>query len=102
MRSTYKAPQEGLYFVTSTIVEWIPVFTSEKYFKIITDSLTFCQINKQLKIFAFVIMDNHFHSLVYGEGISDIIKSMKRHTAQEILKCLEEDNKTWVLNQFHF
>ena len=35
MRSRYKIIQEGIYFITSTIIEWLPVFTSEKYFQII-------------------------------------------------------------------
>jgi hypothetical protein len=31
MRSRYKITEkDGVYFVTSTIVEWIPVFTSKK------------------------------------------------------------------------
>ncbi len=102
MRSAYKAPQEGLYFVTSTIIEWIPVFTSERYFKIITDSLSYCQVNKGLKIFAYVILDNHFHLIVYSDGLPGIMKSLKRHTAQKILDSLESDGKTWLLNQFQF
>jgi len=32
MRSRYKIlNNEGLFFITSTTVEWIPVFTSEKF-----------------------------------------------------------------------
>jgi putative transposase len=85
MRSSYKVGQEGLYFITSTIVEWIPVFTSEKYFKIITNSLTHCRVHKQLKIFVYVIMDNHLHMIVYSDNLSSIMKDFKRHTAKEIL-----------------
>ena len=102
MRSMYKAPHEGLYFITSSIVEWISVFTSEKYFKIITDSLSYCQINKQLKIFAYVILDNHFHLITYSDSLPEVMKSFKRYTAQMILYCLQEDNKNWLLNQFQF
>jgi hypothetical protein len=40
MRSSYKIlNKDAAFFVTSTIVEWIPVFTTEKYFKIVTDTM---------------------------------------------------------------
>lgn len=102
MRSSYKVGQEGLYFITSTIIEWLPIFTSEKYFEIITNSLTYCQLHKQLKIFAYVIMDNHIHLITYSDNLSNIIKDFKRHTAKEILVQLNEDKKEWLLNQLHF
>lgn len=87
MRSRYKVIEEKcIYFITSTIAEWIPVFTSEPYFKIIIESLRFCQKNKALKIFVYVIMDNHFHLIVSGEKLSDIISSLKKHTAKKIIE----------------
>jgi hypothetical protein len=40
MRSSYKIlNKDAAFFDTSTIVEWIPVFTTEKYFKIVTDTM---------------------------------------------------------------
>ena len=103
MRSRYKfSIEKGLYFVTSTIVEFIPVFTSEKYFQIIINSFEYCRTNKGIKIFAYVIMDNHFHLLISGENLSDKIRSIKRHTAKEIIEHVKRDNKLWLLNQFKF
>jgi REP element-mobilizing transposase RayT len=88
--------------VTSTIIEFIPVFTSEKYFQIIIDSLKYCRENNGIKIFAYVIMDNHFHLLISSDDLSNKIRSLKRHTAREIIKQAERDNKVWLLNQFKF
>ena len=103
MRSRYKFDiEKGLYFITSTIIEFIPVFTSDKYFQIITDSLNYCRINKEIKIFAYVIIDNHFHLLISGENLSNKIRSLKRHTAKEIIEKAKKDNKQWLLNQFSF
>lgn len=103
MRTRYKILDDtGLYFITSTIVEWIPIFTSEKYFKIMADSISFCRKEKGLKVFAYVIMDNHIHLILNGKNLINIIQSLKRHTAKTILEALKTDNKEWILNQFHF
>ncbi len=102
MRSRYKFDKEkGLYFITSTIVEFISIFTSEKYCKII-DSLLFSREQKDLKIIAYVIMDNHFHAILEAENLSDKIKAIKGFTAREIVKQLEIDNNKWILDQLHF
>ena len=53
MRSRYKvAEQDGLYFITSTIVEWIPVFTNKPYFDLMIQSLGFCRQHKGLQLFS--------------------------------------------------
>jgi len=103
MRTRYRIVEPGsCYFATSTIVEWIPLFTRKPYFDIIIESLKFCRKNKGLKIYAYVIMDNHVHLLISGEYLSNIIKDFKRHTAKELIKALKVDGKQWVLSQFKF
>jgi len=103
MRSKYKIlNKQGLYFVTSTIVEWIPVFTSEKYFNILTDAVEFSQANKELKVFAYVVMDNHFHMILQHENLTNVMKSIKSFTAKQIIEQLHADRKNWLLNQLHY
>ena len=42
MRSRYQIiNNSGVYFITSTIIEWIPVFTKREYFDIIVQSLSY-------------------------------------------------------------
>ena len=61
MRSRYQIiNNSGVYFITSTVIEWIPVFTKREYFDIIVRSLSYCRQNKGLKLFAYVVMDNLF------------------------------------------
>ena len=50
--------QEGIYFVTSTVHQWADVFTRKLYVDIILDSLRFCQENKGLEIYAWVVISN--------------------------------------------
>ena len=46
----------GGYYVTFTVVDWLPVFINESACKIITDSLNFCVKQKALRVNAYVIM----------------------------------------------
>lgn len=103
MRSRYKIVESGnLYFITSTIVEWIPVFTKKGYFDIIVQSLSYCRQNKGLRLFAYVIMDNHIHAIVSSDKLSSIMKDFKSHTAKEIVRAASADSRKWLLNQFEF
>jgi putative transposase len=93
----------NVYFSTSTIVEWLPVFTSDIYFNIIIDSLKYCQRNKGLNLIAYVIMPDHVHlvtSNLEKVNLSDIMRDFKRYTSREISSQLERDNKNFLLEVF--
>ena len=90
MRTRYKIiGSEQIYFITCTIIEWIPVFNRKPFIDVMTNSLTFCRQNKGVKVFAYVIMDNHLHLVVSGTNLSNTIKDFKRHTAREIIKLAQ-------------
>ncbi|MBT7589861.1 MAG: transposase [Candidatus Scalindua sp.] len=105
MRTRYQildSNSNSVYFITSTIVEWIPVFTKQEYFEIIINSLSYCRENKGLKLYAYVILDNHVHLICSADNLTQIIKYFKSHTAREIIKAAEVDRKKWLLNQLEF
>ena len=56
-----------LYFTTSTVIDWVDIFTRASYRHIVVDSLTYCQQAKGLKIYAWVLMSNHLHMVVRRE-----------------------------------
>ena len=60
-----------VYFVTYSIVEWLPVFISESACKIVADSLNFCHQRKNLRIDAFVIMPTHMHAIVFDASFDN-------------------------------
>jgi len=60
-----------IYFVTYSIVEWLPVFVSEQACRIVTDSLNFCRKNKGLCTNAFVIMPTHMHAIVFDRAFDN-------------------------------
>ena len=68
--------QDELHYVTFQIVKWIDIFTRKVYRDIVVVSVKFCQQNKGLEIYAFVIMSNHIHLLIRSDigKLSDTIK----------------------------
>jgi putative transposase len=98
--------QEGVYYLTFTVVNWVDVFTRKRYKDILIDSLIFCQKHKGLKIYAFVIMSNHMHCVLSCKEnkLSDVIRDFKTHTSKTIIKSITdevgESRKEWMLAQF--
>lgn len=100
MRTRYKIlNNEAAYFITSTIVDWIPVFTTEKYYDIMTNAFRYSQKEKSLKLYAYVFLDNHFHIMASAETLSDVIKSVKSFSAKLIIENLKSDNKSVILKK---
>jgi putative transposase len=104
MAHTYRIyDQEGLYFVTFTVHQWVDVFTRKAYADILLDSIRYCQAHKGLRVYAWVLMSNHCHLIVDAEKgkLSDIIRDLKKHTAKEMVAAIEnnaqESRKRWLL-----
>jgi len=47
--------QQGQYSVTFTVHQWVDIFTRPDYVDILLDSVRYCQINKGLHVYAWVI-----------------------------------------------
>lgn len=80
-------PGVALYYVTFTIVKWLPVFIDEAAFKIITDSLNFCIQNKGLRVNAYVIMPTHLHAILFdaefrAERLKYTLDDMRKFTGR--------------------
>jgi len=101
MRTRYKILEQGhIYFITSTIVNWTPIFTSKKYFDILIETLKFSQENKKLKIYSYVILDNHFHLICQVDKLDNIMRSIKSYSAKKIIELLKEDKRNDILKIF--
>ena len=79
--------QQAVHFVTFTVHQWVDVFTRKDYVVIFLDSIKFCQREKGLKIFGWVVMSNHVHMIISseGKGLSDIIRDIKKFTSSKII-----------------
>ena len=93
MRSRFKIyADQDMYFITSTAIEWTPLFINEELFQIILNSLKYCQQNKNLYIYGYVIMPNHFHAIISMDEpgkIPPTVRDLKRHTSQQISNYLK-------------
>ncbi len=95
--------QEGIHFVTFTVHQWVDVFSRKMYTEILLDSIKFCQTNKGLKVYAWVVMSNHCHLIVSSskDPLSDIIRDLKKFTSKKIIESIaqneKESRKNWLL-----
>ncbi|MDA3927432.1 MAG: transposase [Prolixibacteraceae bacterium] len=99
---------DGVYFASFAVVEWLDVFTRNEYKNIILDSLSFCQKNKGMEIFAWCIMTSHVH-LVFRSNKDDVkpeqlLGDFKRFTSKAIINAIKENpresRKEFLLKQF--
>jgi REP-associated tyrosine transposase len=79
----------SVYFITCTVVDWLPVFVSHDTFSIITDSLTHCHRHKDLRVNAFVIMPTHLHAIVFdrnhdSRNLKLTLDAFRKHTGRAL------------------
>ncbi len=79
-----------LYFLTYSVVEWLPVFVAEESCRIITDSLNYCHRVRKLRISAFVIMPTHLHLIISDAGFDNsrlvqTLMDMRKFTGHKLV-----------------
>lgn len=100
--------ESNIYFCTFTVINWIDVFSRQRYRDILIASFKFSQENKGLKVYAFVIMSNHVHCILAADGdnLSDIIGGFKSFTAKKIINSIAnepgESRKEWMIGQMKY
>jgi len=97
--------QSALHYITLQVVYWIDIFTRAHYRDIIIENLVYCQQNKGLVIYGYVIMSNHIHLLVSSDtnNLSDTLRDFKSYTSKKIIESIEneiESRKEWMLFMF--
>jgi putative transposase len=96
--------QQGVYFITCTVVQWVDIFTRKRYADIVVGSLNYCCEHTGLEVLGWVIMSNHIHLIVSckeGYRLSDILRDFKKYTSSQIVAAIESDTqesrKSWLL-----
>jgi len=89
-RSRFSVINESPHFLTCTIA------------KLLLDSLSFLQKQQRLKLFAYVIMENHLHLLASSAELSKEIGNFKSFTARQIVDYLEEKKHFSLLKQLNY
>jgi REP element-mobilizing transposase RayT len=99
--------QEGLYYLTFQVVDWVDIFTRQIYRDIMIESFKFAISNKDFQLFAYVIMSNHIHLIAHSDKgkLSDTIRDIKKYTSKKIIDSihsLPESRREWMLNRFEY
>lgn len=100
--------QSKPHFITSTVVDWVDVFSQKAYKEIVLSSLDYCINNKGMILYGYVIMSNHIHLIIQSENakLSDLIRDFKKFTSKSILDAIQnnesESRKDWMLKRFEF
>ncbi|GIQ59574.1 transposase [Flavobacterium collinsii] len=92
------------HFITSTVVDWIDIFTRQVYRDIVIESLEYCIDHKGMILYGYVIMSNHIHLIIQSEHgkLSDLIRDFKKFTAKNILEKIQnspESRREWMLER---
>jgi len=87
---------KNFFFFTATVLNWKHILKPDKYKDIIIESFKFLVNKNYVRIFAFVIMPNHYHTVWrINENLekSDFQRDSMKFTGQTILRDLKSYHK---------
>jgi REP element-mobilizing transposase RayT len=101
-RSRYRIFEDDVnvpYFLTCTVVGWLPIFTRPESVDIVLNSWRFLQKKNRLTLYGYVIMENHLHLIASSPDLRKEIGDFKSFTAKEIIKLLKLRRVRLLLDQ---
>jgi hypothetical protein len=97
-RSRYRIFEtEYPYFMTCTIVGWLPVFTRPEAVQIVFDCWRFLGENKGFVLYGYVVLENHPHLVASAPELPNVMRSFKMYIARQILELLERQGPMFFL-----
>lgn len=87
---------DNLYFVTTSAVQQRHLFRRDVMKRLVVDSLDCMRLRKRLKLYAFVIMPNHLHTIVQccaDDPIADVVRDLKKHIADRLIRHYQVEGK---------
>jgi putative transposase len=101
-RDRYKFDRtDAPHFMTCTVLHWIPIFTRPETVGILMDSFNHL-IENGLKLYAYVILENHLHLIAQSEQIDRDIARFKSYTGKTLVQFLIEKQLKTILDQLAF
>ena len=102
-RSRYKIYEPTHpHFITSTVLNWIPLFTRQESVEILLESFRYLQQTDNLKLYSYVILENHIHIVAQSDDIAKSMAKFKRHTARKLITLLQKENVKTIPEQLIF
>lgn len=108
MSTRYKTIEGKLYYITLTVIGWIDVFTRRDHINLVYENLRYCQENKGLEVYAYVIMSNHLHMVcrVREKPLNEVMRDFKSFAAKRIIEIIsahpQESRKDWLMYMFRY
>jgi putative transposase len=95
LKNNMPSPKDHPDFITITCLEWKHILANDAFKDIIIGSLRFLSQQERIRVFAFVIMDNHQHLIwqILGDHKrDDVQRDFLKFTSQQIIKHLRNDS----------
>ncbi len=90
------------HFLTCTVVKWITLFNDPGIVRIILDSWGFLQDHDRLRLYGYVVLENHLHFNADSPDLSKEVGNFKSFTASRIIDRLRKENRQFLLDQLHW
>ncbi|RZJ73896.1 transposase [Flavobacterium sp.] len=99
--------QKGIHLLTMKVVDGVGVFDHKSYRDLFLESIRYCQENKGMDVFAYVIMPDHVHMIIQSRIglLSDLLRDFKKFTSKKIVASMIATNDyrlDWMLKRFEF
>jgi len=102
-RSRYTITEpEKPHFLTCTVMEWLPLFTRPPLVDILLDTWRYQQANQGLRLYGYVVLENHLHYIAQAPDLGKCVSSFKSFTARTLINYLESKNAELVLQRLRF
>jgi putative transposase len=89
-RTRYKVYSQGCpHFLSSSIVNWIPLFSDPDQVEVLLTALRFLHEENRLRLHGYVIMENNFHLVASSAHFERDMRSLKSYSAKGFLSLLE-------------
>jgi len=98
-RYTFLDNDQYPYFITATSVNWLPVFSNPEIAGILLDSLRYLITHQQLKLIAYVLMENHVHLIAASPNLPKNIATFKSYTARASIDHYQARGNHFLLDQ---
>jgi REP element-mobilizing transposase RayT len=90
------------YFVTATIVNWLPLFCNPEIVQILLNSLRFLIHQQRLCLHAYVILENHLHLVASAEDLGKELANFKSFTARKSIDYYMQRQQDFILDLLSF
>lgn len=104
MARRHKSAEYPVHFISGDVRGKIPLFKIRPEFaKLFLDTLCFYRKEKRIRVFAYVVMPDHYHLLLGLPAdikVSDFLRDFKSYVGKQVVERLRGDETLKLLERF--